>query len=99
MTKGKFCRVSFYQLLGNVERYDGRRVEFVGYLGLVDGVPFVFPTEDAMRRWDLASGIELNGTNGVTQGWVLVFGVFSARSQARKDMSLAKLNEVSVSKR
>jgi hypothetical protein len=39
VTNKPFCRISFYQLLGNVERYDQKDVEFVGYVGTVNGCP------------------------------------------------------------
>jgi hypothetical protein len=87
LTVQKFCRASIYSVLGNPSQYDGQIIELVGYVGVVDGVPHVFPTEESLRRLDIASGIELRGAPSFSEGWFSVFGKFSKRNQANEGMA------------
>ena len=92
-----FCRISFFQLLGNAERYHEQRVEFVAYAALVNDKVLLFPTEDLSRQWDLSSAVEIRSTvrtGPVGVGWIKVNGVFSAMPSGRGDPFVGGLRGV-----
>lgn len=98
-TNKTFCRVSYYQLLGNLERYDGKYLEVVGYIGTASGIQYVFPNEESMRHWDLASAIRIEDGGPFKDGWFVVFGKYSAKDKPRQDMYFGHLTEVRADKR
>ncbi len=98
MQTRKFCSISIYQLLGNLEQYDGQYVQFVGYAGMLNGKLYVFPSESALERMDISSGIELRGSKD-TLGWVLVFGRFSARLNYRAEQMLGWIEDPRIDRR
>ena len=85
----ELCRISFYRLLAEPEKYDGRHILVVGYLVYLFETPVLFPNFSSFDSGMDGEGIELVGAKftpaieaAMKKGvWpVYVVGVFDARS-------------------